>query len=215
MRFACEKKRHGWDATHSTLYYFSFTMISGDVLRMHLNYTSWASARLMEAVRDLSDTELRQDFGTADKTLIGTLVHIFGADRIWLSRVQGHSSELVPGPEYHDPAVLQPAWKSIRDGWESWANGMSDGDLQREISYHDLRRNPWHTPLWQVVLHVVNHGTHHRGQAAGFLRSMGHVPPPLDLVAVLSVSILITLGLAERWGVARGGGRNLPARDLH
>jgi uncharacterized damage-inducible protein DinB len=37
--------------------------------------------------------------------------------------------------------------------------------------------------LWKIVLHVVNHGTHHRGQASGFLRAMGHVPPPLDLIA--------------------------------
>ena len=65
--------------------------ISADILRMHLNYNSWASGRLMEAVRDFPDNELRHDFGTADRTLIGTLVHIFGADRIWLSRVQGRS----------------------------------------------------------------------------------------------------------------------------
>jgi len=39
------------------------------------------------------------------------------------------------------------------------------------------------TPLWQILLHVVNHATHHRGQVSGFLRAMGHTPPPLDLIA--------------------------------
>jgi uncharacterized damage-inducible protein DinB len=52
-----------------------------------------------------------------------------------------------------------------------------------EVSYRDLKGNPWRTPLWQIVLHVVNHATHHRGQAAGFLRALGHAPPPLDLIA--------------------------------
>jgi len=51
-----------------------------------------------------------------------------------------------------------------------------------EISYSDMSGNPWKQPLWQLILHVVNHGTHHRGQVSGFLRAMGHVPPKLDLV---------------------------------
>jgi uncharacterized damage-inducible protein DinB len=46
-----------------------------------------------------------------------------------------------------------------------------------------MRGNPWRQPLGQLVLHVVNHGTHHRGQVSGFLRAMGHVPPKLDLVS--------------------------------
>jgi uncharacterized damage-inducible protein DinB len=43
-----------------------------------------------------------------------------------------------------------------------------------------MKGRPWKQPLWQLVLHVVNHGTHHRGQVSGFLRSLGHTPPILD-----------------------------------
>lgn len=158
-------------------------IISGNILRMHLDYASWASGRLMETAIALSPEDLRRDFGTADKTLMGTLVHVFGADRIWLARVQGQANPQPPGPEYQDPAVLRPAWQSVFEGWRTWAGERTDEDFLVETAYHDLRGNPWRTPLWQVVLHVVNHGTHHRGQAAGFMRSMGHTPPPLDLVA--------------------------------
>ena len=51
------------------------------------------------------------------------------------------------------------------------------------IAYDDFKGNPWKTPAWQVILHVVNHATHHRGQAAGFIRAMGKTPPVLDLMA--------------------------------
>jgi uncharacterized damage-inducible protein DinB len=44
-----------------------------------------------------------------------------------------------------------------------------------------MKGNPWTELLAKLALHVVNHGTHHRGQAAGFLRTLGHTPPPLDL----------------------------------
>lgn len=157
--------------------------VSAEVLRTHLDYSAWATHRLLDAAERLSDSELRRDFGSADKSLIGTLVHVFGADRIWLSRVRGIAPEGMPAPEFHDPKVLRPAWQAVDDGWREWARPLGDADLLREVSYRDLKGNPWQTPLWQIVLHVVNHATHHRGQAAGFLRAMGHAPPPLDLIA--------------------------------
>ena len=79
--------------------------------------------------------------------------------------------------------TLASAWRIVAEGWNSWARDKTDEDFLTEAAYRDLRGNLWQTPLWQIVLHLVNHGTHHRGQAAGFMRSMGHTPPPLDLVA--------------------------------
>jgi uncharacterized damage-inducible protein DinB len=157
--------------------------ISGDILRMHLDYTAWASGRVMEAATTLPPEDLQRDFGTADKTLMGTLVHVFGADRIWLARVLGEANPQPAGAQYHDPAALAPAWRIVAEGWNSWARDKTDEDFLTAAAYRDLRGNWWQTPIWQVVLHMVNHGTHHRGQAAGFMRSIGHTPPPLDLVA--------------------------------
>jgi uncharacterized damage-inducible protein DinB len=60
---------------------------------------------------------------------------------------------------------------------------FSDADVaEKKISFEDMRGNPFTKPVWQIVLHVVNHGTHHRGQVSGFLRAMGHTRPPLDLM---------------------------------
>lgn len=156
--------------------------ISAETLRLHLDYTAWASNRLLDAAAGLSLEERERDFGTADKSVVGTLVHVFGADRIWLARVQGAENGR-PGPEYRDLNVLRPAWQTVVEGWKSWARPLGDEDFLREVAYRDLQGNPWRTPLWQIILHVVNHGTHHRGQAAGFLRAMGRTPPPLDLIA--------------------------------
>jgi uncharacterized damage-inducible protein DinB len=104
-------------------------IISGDILRTHLEYTAWASGRLVEVAIALPPEDLRHDFGTADRTLMGTLVHVFGADRNWLARVQGQANPQPPGPEYHDPAVLMPAWQSVSEGWKAWARGRTDEDF--------------------------------------------------------------------------------------
>lgn len=156
--------------------------VSAETVRLHLAYHAWASNRLLDATAALSAEERTRDFGTADKSVIGTLVHIFGADRIWLARIQRAEAGRA-GSEFQDLAVLRPAWAAVSEAWNDWARRLADQDFHRELEYCDLKGNPWSTPVWQIVLHVVNHGTHHRGQAAGFLRTLGHTPPPLDLIA--------------------------------
>lgn len=87
------------------------------------------------------------------------------------------------GPEYHDLARLRSEWAALHQGWADWAAQLSDDQCTRDFTYQDLAGRTWTNPLSRIVLHVVNHGTHHRGQVAGFLRAMGHVPPKLDLIA--------------------------------
>ena len=151
-----------------------------DALRTHLVYTEWATNRLLAAARELSAEELSRDFGTADKSVIGTLTHLFGADRVWLARIESGPQEW---PGTYDLAGLAADWTEVYRRWHAWAAGLDEVGAAERVSYRDMKGNPWISPIWQIVLHVVNHGTHHRGQVAGFLRTMGKTPPPLDLIA--------------------------------
>ena len=158
--------------------------ISAEVLRSHLDYTAWASHRLAEAAGRLNAEELTRNFSTADKSVLGTLVHTYAADRIWMGRIDGNIParflEVEKDMHMH---VLRDDWPLLYGRWKAWAAGLSDDAAHALLAYKNLKGETFESPLWQVVLHVVNHGTHHRGQVAGFLRSMGHTPPPLDLIA--------------------------------
>jgi len=136
----------------------------------------------VEAAGQLTPEELTRDFGTADKTVLGTLVHCFAADRIWMSRVAGD-----PPAKFIDPerdmhfSVLQHNWPPLMQKWQAWASALTPEAGEAVIAWKDLKGSSFEMPAWQIVLHLVNHGTHHRGQVSGFLRAMGKVPPPLDL----------------------------------
>ena len=150
-------------------------------LKMHFAYSAWASARLVDAAAKLSEEELTRDFGTADKSVLGTLVHTFAADRVWLARVRGNvPARFIDREQDMKMSVLRGDWPEVLSGWQEFLDGVSDVTLP--VAYKDLKGNSYTTPLWQIGLHVVNHATHHRGQASGFLRTMGHAPPPLDLI---------------------------------
>lgn len=158
-------------------------LLSADVLRSHIGYTGWASGLLVEAAGALTREDLTRDFGTADKSVLGTLVHVFGADRLWLARLKGEPAGDYLKEADYQLTVLQCDWPALYRRWQEWADGLSDEAALAQVSYTDMRGHPWRQPLGQLVLHVVNHGTHHRGQVSGFLRTMGHAPPKLDLVS--------------------------------
>jgi uncharacterized damage-inducible protein DinB len=157
--------------------------VSVDTLRLQLDYSAWANQRLMDVAAKLSHEELMRDFQTADKTVLDTLVHIYAADRIWLARVLGEARSTFADPEDRDLTLLQTEWPALHERWKLWLRDFGDGDQARIISYKDMKGKPYSQPVWQILLHVVNHGTHHRGQVSGFIRMMGQTPPPLDLIA--------------------------------
>ncbi len=144
-------------------------------IRLHIFYSGWASRKLLDATLALSEEEQRREFGVSHKSLIGTLEHIFLADRIWLTRVV-------------DPKVLESqetlavAWPQIQKRWEDWAAVLTDQEILRIVNYKDLKGVQHSTPVWQIALHVVNHATLHRGQAMSLLRQLGLAPPPTDLI---------------------------------
>lgn len=157
-------------------------MLTAQLLLIHLNYSEWASHRLLDAAATLEPEELTRDHGTSDKSVLGALAHVFAADRHWLARVRLQT----PGPfiqqSDYSLAVLRRDWPQLFQGWRDWLASLSTEDLAAEIRYADLNGRPFATPAWQILLHVVNHATHHRGQVSGFLRTMGHKPPPVDLI---------------------------------
>jgi uncharacterized damage-inducible protein DinB len=163
----------------------SFMSVSADTLRTHIDYHAWATRRLIESLGELSPEELGRDFGTADRSVLDTLAHVYAADRLWLGRILEHPNPGFAGfitPADRSLSVLQNDWPSLLERWKQWGAGLTVETALEPLAYSDLKGGTRREPLWQIVFHVVNHGTHHRGQVSGFLRTMGRVPPWLDMI---------------------------------
>ena len=151
------------------------------ILDRHLAYTSWATHHLLNAVSAIPQDQLQHNFNTADRTIVGTLAHVFAADRVWFDRVTGHRRSAFIEERDRNMEVLRTEWPELLSSWRKWLAEYKH-DLMQPIAYQDMAGNPHQSSACEIVLHVVNHGTHHRGQVSGFLRSLGHTPPPLDLI---------------------------------
>jgi uncharacterized damage-inducible protein DinB len=156
---------------------------TAELIRNHIEYTIWASNRLLEAASTLQAEERQRDFGTADGSIQRTLTHVMQSERMWLRRIQEGTptiSRVLPGDD--EWQTLIERWRGVHQEWRAWARPLTEEGADAIIRYADMKGNPMREPVWHIVLHVVNHGSHHRGQVSGFLRAMNTIPPPLDFI---------------------------------
>jgi uncharacterized damage-inducible protein DinB len=154
--------------------------IDSEFLSLQVEYSRWASERSIAAARPLSEEELMRDLGTSYGGVLGTLAHVYQADRIWLSRVQGSPRfTLADKDETWTLNTLADAWAETADGWREWVSGVSD--FERVLEYKNVAGQSHSLPMWQAVLHVVNHATYHRGQITTMVRQLGYTPVSSDL----------------------------------
>jgi len=155
-----------------------------DALERLLDYTVWANHRAMRAVATVSVAEFRRDLGGSHGGLRGTLAHTLGAEWIWLERWKGVSPSKPPfdEAEFKDVVAVRERWKVVEDHRKSWLSGLKADDVRKTIRYKTLAGEAFEAPLWQLVQHVANHSTYHRGQVVAFLRLLGAKPLATDMV---------------------------------
>src|SRR5574341_1547720 len=153
-----------------------------DVGRL-LDYTVWANRRVMRAAATLTTDQFRRDLDSSHGGVRGTLTHIMGGEWIWLERFKGVSPRQgIDEGEFPDVIALRARWKTIEKHRESWFETLKESALAQVVRYTNMKGQALEGPLWQLVQHVVNHSTYHRGQVTTLLRLLGARPVSTDLL---------------------------------
>lgn len=146
----------------------------------HVRFNRWATALTIDSVRSLTAEELDRPIGGSYETLRGTLAHIYMGDQIWWDRLQqrptGGLSDYQPAA---DRAPWEQEWLTLLDRYIDWAQAA---DWNQVISYRVISGDQHQSPIWQILLHLTNHGSYHRGQVSNMLRQLGHTPVKQDLM---------------------------------
>jgi len=160
-------------------------MIGKQDLGRLLDYTVWANHRVMRAAATLSVDDFKRDLSSSHGGVRGTLVHMLGAEWIWLERWKGISPvgvRFFDEGEFSDIIAVRDRWQAVEEHRSSWFRNLSAAAVRRKIRYKAMDGKPFEGPLWQLVQHVVNHSTYHRGQVVTMLRLLKAAPVSTDLV---------------------------------
>ncbi len=156
--------------------------------QMMAGYGAWANQRLIAASRTLAADAYFLDRGAFFGSIHGTLNHILVGDRIWFGRITGVDSGLTDlGAQLFDTLEGVAAARESEDRRISQViDDMDAAALGGSLTYSPIL-NPTTlvTPMSQVLTHVFNHATHHRGHVHGLLSQAKIEPPALDLIYYL------------------------------
>ena len=154
-------------------------------LKTLLDFHYWARDRVFAALEPLTPEQYTRDMGSSFRSVRDTVVHIYSADWIWYRRWRGESpSARIPGEAFPDVAGLRDAWQTLEGQVRAHVASLDADGIERVTEYRLLNGQPGASPFWQMLQHVVNHGTYHRGQVTTMLRQLGAAPPKdLDLIA--------------------------------
>jgi uncharacterized damage-inducible protein DinB len=149
-------------------------------IRMLYAYNTWANGCILTAAAAVpADQFTTAALGACQ--LRDTLEHILVVESVWRLRWQGIAPETVAFPEE------LPTLTSLRDQWQTedqqlqaYLATLSDSDLDRHVTYHSDEGGVVPHTLWQLLVHVVTHGTQHRSELALLLTALGHSPGALD-----------------------------------
>ena len=147
------------------------------------DYNYWANERILCAADAVSDAQFVAPARFSWGGLRGTLVHTLGAEWIWRSRWQGVSpTASLRVEDYPTVAALRARWRDEETKMREFLATLTESDLTRVVKYTRISGGSSAEPLWQLMAHVVNHGTQHRAEAAALLTELGQSPGDIDLV---------------------------------
>jgi uncharacterized damage-inducible protein DinB len=149
-----------------------------------VDYNYWARDRLLEAVSALTPEQFTRDLGSSFGSVRGTIAHICDAESIWLRRWRGEQpTGFQNADRLPDVAAARREWTELERGVRAVSQELGAVGVERTMEYRDMRGAARSDVFWQMVQHVVNHGSYHRGQVTTMLRQLGSAPPKyMDLI---------------------------------
>lgn len=150
-------------------------------------YNRWANGRIYDAAGRLAPEAFARPMGAFFGSLSGTLNHIMVADCVWLNRITGDGPQPTALDEvlHADLPSLRAAREALDERLLSVISETGDTALAAPLLYRTMAGTEQTTRLSDVLFHVFNHQTHHRGQAHTLLGQLGQEPPAIDLIYFL------------------------------
>jgi len=145
-----------------------------EILKQLAAYNIWANQKLGEIIVKLPEEIQHKELPSSFSSLYKTILHMLDAEAIWWQRMKLQERIFAPGENFKGSMQdLYTALLQQNQLWQDWINNASDAALDHVFQYQNSRREQFKQPVFQMLFHVFNHGTYHRGQLVNMLRQAG------------------------------------------
>ena len=153
-----------------------------EYLGQMFDYTYWANKRYLAVAEGLSEEQLYQPHGHSWGDVHGIFLHMMSSETAWLKRWQGESPlGHLDKDDYPTLAAVKLNWQKVEKEMREFLASQNESSLLEPRKYANFSGQVFTVPLWQMLAHIPNHETHHRGELAAMFAIM-EIPHPEEEV---------------------------------
>ena len=143
------------------------------LLQQYAAYHFWANQQLSIRILELDESFAHKPLPSSFPSLHKTLLHMWSAETIWWKRLQKDlPARADTAPFETDTPALVKDLLELNEQWIDWLKDLPETAFEQQFSYTNLKGIAFEQPLYQVIHHLFNHGTYHRGQLVTMLRAL-------------------------------------------
>lgn len=155
-----------------------------EIFIQYAAYNVWANNLLLDTIQQLPEEQQGAEIKSSFTSLHKTVLHMLDAESIWWQRIKLQEKITRPSDGFSRSFVeLSRLLQQQNRQWLEWVSNTTEHGLQHEFIYFNTKKERFKQPVYQMLLHLFNHETYHRGQLVTMLRQLGiETIPPTDFV---------------------------------
>jgi len=144
------------------------------LLQQYAAYNIWANKIIIDQVNQLSEEQLHKEIASSFDTIYKTILHLMDVESIWWQRLKLAEHVEWPGRTF-DGSVDELSKKLLQLSlqWEEWITNTNEVNITHVFAYQNSKKEQFKQPVYEMLLHLFNHQTFHRGQVVTMLRQLG------------------------------------------
>lgn len=143
------------------------------ILMQYAAYNYWANQQILDLVKALTAEQANREINSSFSSIHKTIVHVRGAELAWYRRVHELPQDRSLFEWTGDTPSLCDEFLSHSAAWKEWVSAQEESKLQLKLNYKNFAGDEFTQPLYEILQHVFNHSTYHRGQLVTMLRQVG------------------------------------------
>ncbi|RYZ26750.1 MAG: hypothetical protein EOO10_14675 [Chitinophagaceae bacterium] len=150
----------------------------------YASFNLWANNLLFNIIENLPEEQQKAELKSSFPSLYNTVLHLLDAESIWWQRLKLQEKIIRPSDAFAGTfSELSKILQQQNKLWIEWIQNTNEHGLQHEFIYFNSKKERFKQPVYQMLLHMFNHGTYHRGQLVTMLRQLGiEKIPPTDFI---------------------------------
>lgn len=145
-----------------------------ELLQQYAAYDLWANKILLEKLTSVPPEILYKEMGSSFSSIYKTVVHLMEVESIWWQRVKMQENIMAPDKDPDENSqVLFKKLLTLSQQWNDWVKDANENYFTHVFGYYNSKKEFFKQPVYEMLLHLFNHQTYHRGQIITMLRQNG------------------------------------------